>query len=237
MLDWTLRVATEDPEHRQLFRVKKTHAGYEGVLEHGDIILTIDGSLVTRAYHLDVQFVKARLSMLIIRKEAVVTIDVATFTTAGISPFHCAYTAGAMVSEPPFSVRQNCLELFSNVYLTHYNYGSPANRYGFNSAYFIMKINGASTPTFERFCVEMNKVKDGAFVRIDCLDAEKVPGVKTTRKDELYFPSQVTFKDADSATGWSTVPLSKWVDLFCPHESTSKIVNGDTTLPILNGTS
>eukprot|EP00897_Mesotaenium_endlicherianum_P001308 jgi/Mesen1/1204/ME000128S00177 len=52
---WIQKLAARDPVRRQVLRVKCTFAGSraEGVLEQGDIVLAVDGQLVTCTDHLD----------------------------------------------------------------------------------------------------------------------------------------------------------------------------------------
>jgi hypothetical protein len=185
---------------------------------------------VTRALHLDKQFTEPSLKTLLNRRGEEVMVDIATVPTEHMEPERCLYTAGVSICDVPLSIRQEAGQLFSGVWITHYARGTPAERFGFLSSEFLLCVNDNPTPTFEDFCYEINRIGDGVFFRVDCMSKEKVPRVCTVRKDELFIPSKVTFKDPKASVGWSTIPLADYVEQVLKGERKTPLT--EKSLPI-----
>lgn len=220
-----MRVSQEDSELRQLFRVRKTLAGYSGKLQTGDIILTINGKLTTRAHQLNDQFVKPSLDMVLIRQGKEISKQVPTYCADNMETSHILYTCGLTIQSPQYSVRDECEELFSKVYISCYDSGTPAHMFGVRCSRFITKINGLHTPTLDIFCAEFNKIPDATFFRLDLMDKQKKPSVVSLRKDELYHPTRMTFKDSSSVTGWTTVSLAEYMEKHGAVEMPNGVTN------------
>ncbi|KAF2102287.1 hypothetical protein NA57DRAFT_35731 [Rhizodiscina lignyota] len=212
--DWIARVGAEDPDHPHLFQVSKVNAGYTGPLEDGDILLTLNGNIVTRAVQLDVQFFGPSHDARIVRKGKELTQKVSTSRTDDIETSQILYTCGLYVHRPPYSKRQTGSEIFSEVYISYWNLGSPAALYGLNKLVSVTKVNGESTLTLEAFCNALMKIEDGVFFKIEGFSKGKEPKIATIQKDELYHPTIMMFKDSTSPTGWGALTLPEYMEKY-----------------------
>lgn len=73
--DWIERVEYEDRERHQLFKVRKIDAGNISGLAEGDVILTLNGKLITQVSGLDVMYNHTSLKAVVIRKQEQIDLE------------------------------------------------------------------------------------------------------------------------------------------------------------------
>ena len=194
--DWIRRVETEDPERHQLFMVRKVDSGHnDGVLE-GDIILTLDGKLVTRVTDLDIMYDREVLDAVVLRRRKELSIQVRTVPTEDLNTDRAIMFCGAILHRPHHAVRQQISRIYSDVYISGRVHGSPAYMYGLAPTNFITAVNAAPTPDLSAFVREVGKVPDNTYFRLRVVTFDNVPWVATMKKNEHYFPTMEFIKEA-----------------------------------------
>ena len=203
--EWIRRVEKEDPERHQLFMVRKVDFGHVGGLRESDIILTLNGKLITRVDDLDVQYYSESLEAVIVRKREIATLQVPTVPTGDLETTRTMLFCGAVLHRPHHAVRQQISQLHSEVYVSGRMRGSPAYMYGLAPTNFLTHINGVPTPDLDAFLREATKIADNTYFRVKVMTFDNVPWVATMKKNEHYFPTMEFVKDADAPLGWRKV--------------------------------
>lgn len=122
--EWIQKVAQANPSRHQLFMVRKVDSppvnqtsGVES-LQEADIILTLDGQLITRVTELDMMYEKEYLDALIVRNGQEMRIRVPTVPTEDLETDRAVVFCGAVLQKPHHAVRQQISKLHSEVYVS-----------------------------------------------------------------------------------------------------------------------
>ncbi|KAF2640388.1 Pro-apoptotic serine protease NMA111 [Massarina eburnea CBS 473.64] len=203
--NWIERCEQEDPERHQLFMVRKVDSGHEEGLQEGDILLTLNGTLVTRSSHLDVMYSNEHLDAVIIRKRQKMNLKVPTVPTGDLETDRVVSFCGATLHRPHQAVRQQISKIHSDIYISSRAKGSPAMQYGIASTNFITHVNNVRTPNLDAFLEEVKKIGDNTYFRLKVITFDNVPWVATLKKNEHYFPTIEYVKDASEELGWKKI--------------------------------
>jgi pro-apoptotic serine protease NMA111 len=162
--DWIEKVSQANTSHHQLFMVtKRTFERQEqngGSLQEGDILLTLNGKVITRISELDVMYANDVLDATIIRDCAELRIQLPTVPADDVETDRAVSFCGATLHRPHQAVRQQISKLFSEVYVSARTRGSPAYQYGLAPTNFITHVNGQPTPDLESFLAAVVKIPD-----------------------------------------------------------------------------
>ncbi|GKZ94890.1 hypothetical protein AnigIFM59636_008621 [Aspergillus niger] len=213
--EWIKKVTQANPSRHQLFMVRKVGCPPPGfnsaadTFEEGDIILTLDGQLITRVSELDIMYEKDTLEALIVRNGQEMRIQVPTVPTEDLETDHAVVFCGAVLQKPHHAVRQQISKLHSEVYVSARCRGSPSYQYGLAPTNFITAVNGIPTPNLDRFSEEVSKIPDNTYFRLRAVTFDNVPWVVTMKKNDYYFPMSRYIKDQSQPSGWRTVSHDK----------------------------
>ena len=204
---WISKVAESNPSRHQLFMVRKidcapTTGKDSQSLQEGDIILTLNGQLITRVSELDIMYDNEYLDALIVREGKEMTLKVPTIPTQDLETDRAVIFCGAVLHRPHHAVRQQISKLHSEVYVSARTRGSPSYQYGLAPTNFITGVNDSSTPTLTEFLAVVNRIPNNTYFRLRVCTFDNVPWVATMKKDEHYFPTVEYVKDASEDNGW-----------------------------------
>ncbi|KAF2271276.1 Pro-apoptotic serine protease NMA111 [Westerdykella ornata] len=202
--EWLAKTEQEDPERHQLFMVRKVDSGHQGI-EEGDILLTLNGKLITRSSDLDIMYNNEYLDALVVRKKQEMTLKVPTVPTEDLETDRVVLYCGATLHRPHQAVRQQISKVHSDVYISSRARGSPAYLYGLSSTNFLTHVNNVPTPDLDAFLREVKKVGDNEYFRLKVMTFDDVPWVCTMKKNEHYFPTIEFVKDAGEPLGWRKI--------------------------------
>ena len=205
--DWITKVAESNPSRHQLFMVRKVDcapsSGQDSqLLQEGDIILTLNGKLITRVSELDIMYDNEYLDALVVRGGQEVTLKVPTIPTEDLETDRAVIFCGAVLHRPHHAVRQQISKLHSEVYVSARTRGSPSYQYGLSPTNFITAVNDSPTPTLTEFLTAVNAIPDNTYFRLRVCTFDNVPWVATMKKNEHYFPTTEYVKDTREANGW-----------------------------------
>ncbi|EMD94875.1 hypothetical protein COCC4DRAFT_176377 [Bipolaris maydis ATCC 48331] len=203
--EWIEKTETVDPERHQLFMVRKVDSGHSDGLHEGDVLLTLNGKLVTRSPDLDVMYNNEVLDAVIVRKREEKTIKVSTVPTEDLETDRLVSFCGATFHRPHQAVRQQISKIHSDVYISSRARGSPAYMYGLAPTNFVTHVNNVPTPNLSAFLVEIKKIKDNEYFRMKVMTFDNVPWVATMKKNEHYFPTIEHIKDPSEPLGWKKI--------------------------------
>ncbi|EPS33130.1 hypothetical protein PDE_08092 [Penicillium oxalicum 114-2] len=216
--EWIQKVTQANPSRHQLFMVRKvdcppaTFTSDVDSFQEADIILTLDGQLITRVSELDVMYEKESLEALIVRNGQEMRIRVPTVPTEDLETDRAVVFCGAVLQKPHHAVRQQITKLHSEIYVSARSRGSPAYHYGLAPTNFITAVNGVSTPNLDAFVEEVRKIPDNTYFRLRAVTFDNVPWVVTMKKNDHYFPMSEYVKDPSVEAGWRTISHDKRKD-------------------------
>jgi S1-C subfamily serine protease len=139
--EWIEKTEQADPERHQLFMVRKVDSGHDEGLQEGDVLLTLNGKLVTRSPDLDVMYNNDFLEALIVRKQEEKTMKVSTVATEDLETNRVVSFCGAILHHPHQAVRQQISKVHSNVYISSRSRGSPAYLYGVSTLLYELRYH------------------------------------------------------------------------------------------------
>lgn len=122
--EWIEKVIKANPSRHQLFMVRKvdcpppSFTSDANSLQEGDIILTLDGQLITRVSELDIMYDKEVLDALIVRDGEEMRLKIPTVPTQDLETDHAVVFCGAVLQKPHHAVRQQISKLHSEVYVS-----------------------------------------------------------------------------------------------------------------------
>lgn len=98
--------------------VRKVACGLHQSLREGDVLLTLNGNLVTRVSELDVTYHHDVLDALVVRERQEIHIQVATVPTDDVETKHALMFCGAGLQRPHQAVLQQISYLPSEIYVS-----------------------------------------------------------------------------------------------------------------------
>lgn len=224
--EWIKKVAEDNSSRHQLFMVRKRtfeRGGEAGSLMEGDLILTLNGKIITRVNELDVMYDHEVLDAVIVRDCVEMSLKLPTVPADDLETDRAISFCGAILQRPHHAVRQQISKLYSEVYVSARTRGSPAYQYGLAPTNFITHVNGKKTPDLESFLKAVVGIPDNTCkyllntspqaynanssldFRLKAITFDNVPWVITMKKNEHYFPTMEWIKDPSEVSGWKRV--------------------------------
>ena len=161
--EWIHQVSLANTSHHQLFMVTKRtferNEPEEALLE-GDIVLTLNGKMITKISDLDVMYSHETLDAAIVRDCQELRLKLPTVAADDVETDRAVSFCGAILHRPHHAVRQQISKLFSDVYVSARTRGSPAYQYGLAPTNFITHVNGKPTPDIESFLAAVIAIPD-----------------------------------------------------------------------------
>ncbi|OLY84555.1 Pro-apoptotic serine protease [Smittium mucronatum] len=191
------------------------------LFKSGDILLELNGKLVTNIEQVAVIYDKDPVKITILRDGNEMDIPVHTSELSILETKKVIGWAGGIIQEPYRAVQEQVKKLPSKVYVTCTLFGSPASGYGLKPGVWITEIEGNKIYTMDDFIDRIQSlakrsedysgdkesILEGAiesgYVRLNVVNKIGVSKVISMRLDEHYWPSMcITVKD-DNPFEWS----------------------------------
>ncbi|HEV8018596.1 MAG TPA: trypsin-like peptidase domain-containing protein [Steroidobacteraceae bacterium] len=189
---WTQRLAQHTPTRRQALSVVRLVGGSAAArqLEQGDLLLAIDGEVVTRFREVEKAAAdKEQVKVTVWRGQSELTLDVPTADLPGTDVDRLVEWAGATLQAPHrgMSVQRGISPV--GVYVAYFAYGSPATRYGLFPGRRIVEVDGIETPDLDTFLKVVTGRQDRSSVRLKTITWNNAPEVITLKLDKHYWPA------------------------------------------------
>ncbi|KAB8301344.1 hypothetical protein EYC80_003225 [Monilinia laxa] len=206
--EWIHKVAEDNLSRHQLFMIRKRtfeRNSESGALLEGDIILSLNGKIITRVNELDVMYDHETLDAVIVRDCKEMKIKLDTVSADDLETDRAISFCGAILHRPHHAVRQQISKLHSEVYVAARTRGSPAYQYNLAPTNFVTHVNGKPTPDLESFLKVVIKIPDNTYFRIKVVTFDNVPWVITMKKNDHYFPTTEWIQDRSEKSGWKRI--------------------------------
>ncbi|KAM0551218.1 hypothetical protein ACHAPJ_008563 [Fusarium lateritium] len=201
--EWIKQVQSKS--ERRLFMVKRVSSQLPDQLQEGDVLLTLDGKLATQISDVDPMYWKESLDMVVVRSGEEISFKAQTFPEDEFETSRVVNFCGLTIQKPHRTVKQCIKKLPSEVYITSWLVGSPANLYNVYATTFITHINNVPTPDLESLMKAIADIPDKTYFKIKKTDYLGSPSVGTIKKDERYFPTVEWIRDSSHPEGWKRI--------------------------------
>ncbi|KAF9330884.1 hypothetical protein BGZ91_012333 [Linnemannia elongata] len=231
---WVKKVEEANPSRHHIFMVRRTETGSvsASILQELDLILSINGKVITRMYELDVQYDATELDIVVLRKKVEVKLTVPTEPISGQGTNRLVIWAGAMMHEPHKAVLQQSKTLPSRVYVSARSKGSPSYMYGMVPTMWITHINGTPTPDLDSLLIAVKKCQDNSYVRVKAMSFDMVPTVLSIKTNMHYWPTAEMVRDDNEESGWRKVVDTPAVTAANGESSTTAEEDMDETVAV-----
>ncbi|KAJ1725461.1 hypothetical protein LPJ53_000391 [Coemansia erecta] len=208
---WVSRIRehTRAMRHRQLLMISRVACDSmcSGTLEPLDIVLEMNGSVVTQNEDFYGIYGMGSVKLTILRNMKVISVDVKTDQDFGTDTQRIVQWAGAIMHEPHLAVRQQCRKMPSKVYVSYSAYGSPAYAADLAPTSFITHVGEVATPDLDSFIIalrDLSASEDGfTYVRIVGIDM--IPEVISLKLNSHYWPTIEIVRDRTVECGWDRI--------------------------------
>jgi S1-C subfamily serine protease len=205
--EWTHRLAAGNATERQVLSVVRTVGGSPAghVLQPGDLVLAIDGKVVTRFREVERAAAdRSEVKVTVWRGNGEQTLDVPTSEPPGADIDRIVQWAGATLQAPHRAMSEQRGIAPVGVYVGYFAYGSPATRYGLYPGRRIIEVDGVKTPDLDAFLRAVTGRADRSSVRLKTITWNNAPEVITLKLDKHYWPA---YELRHTAEGWRRTAL------------------------------
>ncbi|HXQ30628.1 MAG TPA: trypsin-like peptidase domain-containing protein [Steroidobacteraceae bacterium] len=188
---WIKRMEVHSPARRQALGIGRLVAGTPAaaLLQTGDLLLAIDGTLVNRFREVERAVQKPSVRLTVWRNGAELNLDVATAALAGHDIDRIVLWAGATLQAPHRALAAQRGVAPTGVFVAFFLYGSPATRYGLWAGRRIIEVDGRPTPDLDAFLAAVSGKADRASLRLKTATWNNSVEVSTLKLDQHYWPA------------------------------------------------
>ncbi|MGB5347129.1 MAG: trypsin-like peptidase domain-containing protein [Woeseia sp.] len=199
--DWLRKLERHDPKGRRALSVQRIVAGTPAAAElrNGDMILAIDGEVVTSFRELEQAAQKPLLTVTVWRDGAALDLAIATVSLDGIGIDRALSWAGALLQNPHRAMAAQRGIDTDGVYVAFFSYGSPATRYGLWAGRRVVAVDDSETPDLQAFIDAVTGKREQESVRLKTVTWNGAVEVITLKPDNQYWPAYEINRTAD---GW-----------------------------------
>jgi S1-C subfamily serine protease len=204
--DWLSRSERSNPQGRRVLSVRRMVAGTPAAakLRNGDMILAVDGQLVTTFRELESAVQKPEVVVTIWRDGAEHDLEIETVALDGLGVQRAVSWAGALLQDPHRAMAaQRGIDPYG-VYIAFFSYGSPATRYGLWAGRRIVEVDDKATPDLQSFVDVIRGKKDKSSVRLKTITWNGSAEVITLKLDNQYWPAYEIRRTED---GWQRIDI------------------------------
>jgi hypothetical protein len=157
--EWIEKTETT-ASHHQLLMVKRAFGTGPDALVEGDVLVTLNGKIITKPAELDVTHWHDTLDAVVFRGGEELSLRPETVAGEDMETDHVVRLCGATLQCPHAGVRQKIKDLPSEVYVNSRSYGAPSYQYGLDVTNFITHVNDIPTPSLDALLSVVAEVPD-----------------------------------------------------------------------------
>jgi S1-C subfamily serine protease len=198
---WIHSAEMHNPARRQVLAVTRMVAGSPAakVMQSGDLLLSIDGQVVTRFREVERAAQKPHIRLVVWRDGAAVPLELDTVVVSGRDVERIVLWAGVTLQAPHRALATQHGIVPEGVFVAYFLYGSPASRSGLWPPRRIVEVDGKPTPDLDAFLATMAGKPDRAAVLLKTITWTNAVEVITLTLDKHYWP---TYELRRAQDGW-----------------------------------
>lgn len=203
---WLEKLEKNNPDKRRALSITRLVAGAPAadVLKNGDVILAVEGRVVTDFRELERAVQKPKVNVTIWRNEEALQLETETVALDGVGIERAVSWAGALLQNPHRAMAaQRGIEA-TGVYVAFFSYGSPATRYGLWAGRRIVSVDDTETPDLQAFVDAVAGKGDQTPVRLKTVTWNGAVEVVTLKLDTQYWPA---YEIRKTDQGWKRTEI------------------------------
>ncbi|CAH0477460.1 unnamed protein product [Peronospora belbahrii] len=189
------------PDRRTILTVARRWGGTEAhdVLKNGDILVAVDGKIVTSFREVERCTQKPEVQLTIVRDGREMHLNVKTLFMERTEINRIVFWQGLLLQAPPLSVSaQRSISLDDGIYVSCRYAGSPAARYGPQPTSRIKEIDGIKITSIDDFLRVVTAKSTNDSVRIKYTDLSGKDRLSTLKLEPKYWPtSELVYEDGE----------------------------------------
>jgi len=199
--EWVERLEENNPVRRRALSITRIVAGTSAaeLLQNGDMILAIDGDVVTSFRELENAVQKPEVTVTVWRDDQALEIPVQTTALNGMGVDRAFSWAGALIQDPHRAMAAQRGVSTEGVYIAYFSYGSPATRYGLWAGRRVVEVNEIPTPNLQAFIDAVKDIGHRESVRLKTVTWNEAVEVITLKLDTQYWPAYEIYRTDE---GW-----------------------------------
>ena len=189
--EWVARLEENNPVRRRALSVTRLVSGTAAseLLKNGDMVLAIDGDVVTSFRELEHAVQKPEVTVTVWRNGEALEIPIQTAALDGRGIDRAISWAGALIQDPHRAMAAQRGVSTDGVYVAYFGYGSPATRYGLWAGRRVVEVNDTPTPDLQAFIDAVKDIGHRESVRLKTMTWNETPEVITLKLDNQYWPA------------------------------------------------
>ena len=202
--NWITQVAESSSDAPKILEVKRVTKGgaADGLVQSGDLLLSVDGGLVSTLAEAKPGTGVSRLALL--RNGAPIEVDLESRRLTSDPTDRVVLWGGALFQAPHLAIAQQRGQERTGVYVSSWWRGSPAGRFGLRPMRRVVAVDGQPTPDLDAFVEAVRNKQSGDATRLLTIDVRGVRKMVTTEADNHYWPLVELQRSGDD---WSRVPV------------------------------
>lgn len=204
--EWVARLEENNPVRRRALSITRLVAGTQAaeLLKNGDMILAIDGEVVTSFRELEHAVQKPEVLVTVWRNDEALEIPIQTAVLDGLGIDRAVSWAGALIQDPHRAMAAQRGVSTEGVYIAYFSYGSPATRYGLWAGRRVVEVNETPTPNLQAFVDAVKDIGHRESVRLKTVTWNETVEVITLKLDTQYWPA---YEIRRTDEGWRRTDL------------------------------
>ena len=199
--DWIARLEKNNPVRRRALTITRLVADTDAAkqLKNGDLVLAIDGKVVTNYRALENAVQKPKVDVTVWRNDEELNLTIETAALSGRGIERAVSWAGALLQDPHRAMAVQRGIATDGVYVAYFSYGSPATRYGLWAGRRVVEVNEIETPNLQAFIDVVKDIQHRESVRVKTVTWNGTAEVITLKLDNQYWPAYEIRREEE---GW-----------------------------------
>jgi S1-C subfamily serine protease len=189
--EWIARLERNNPVKRRALSITRIVAGTAASqhLRNGDMVLAVDGDVVTSFRALEKAVQKPEVTVTVWRNGEARDVKIETAVLDGRGIDRAVSWAGALLQDPHRAMAAQRGIESEGVYVAFFSYGSPATRYGLWAGRRVVEVDDTPTPDLQTFVDTVAGKQDQSSVRLKTVTWNGAIEVITLKLDNQYWPA------------------------------------------------
>lgn len=203
---WVARLEENNPVRRRALSITRLVSGTAAaeLLRNGDMVLAVDGDVVTSFRELEHAVQKPNVTITVWRNGEALEIPIRTAELDGKGIDRAISWAGALIQDPHRAMAAQRGVSTDGVYVAYFSYGSPATRYGLWAGRRVVEVNETPIPNLQAFIDAIKDIGHSESVRLKTMTWNETPEVITLKLDNQYWPA---YEIRRTDKGWRRTDL------------------------------